>query len=38
MSRQEIEERILQVAQMAIDEPWSDVQGVASALAQEIAG
>lgn len=37
MSSQEIEERILQVAQMALDEAWSDVQGVASALAREIA-
>lgn len=33
----QVEERLLELAQFAIDESWSDVQGMASVLATELA-
>lgn len=37
MTKHEIEELILEVAQLALDEPWSDVQGRAEVIARELA-
>jgi hypothetical protein len=36
MTIDRIEERVLEIAQMALDEPWSDVQGCAAVLAKDI--
>lgn len=36
MSKEMLENKILEIAQMALDESWSDVQGCAEVLAREI--
>ncbi|WP_208095819.1 hypothetical protein [Paenarthrobacter sp. MSM-2-10-13] len=36
MTQNQLEDRILELARMALDEPWADVQGCATVLAKEI--
>ncbi|MDQ0869005.1 hypothetical protein QFZ70_001478 [Arthrobacter sp. V1I9] len=38
MTQNQLEEKILEIAQLALDEPWTDAQGAAAVLAKDIIG